>query len=132
LVFRKWRAGRDNYAILGAQGCTPQACPLRDKTDKLRQLVVKHIYGVSTQDTLYQKEVREQLRLLYGLLSDEKLDFAIVLKLPTFEWQGRSLVTRLALAIENGKKILNVWYPVFRSDTNAKDVTEWLEARRAA
>ena len=118
-------------AVPGARGCTPQACSFRDELDKLRQLGVGHLYGLSTQSTIYQREARERLHLPYSLLSDDKLEFATALKLPTFEWQGKTLVKRLALAIEEGK-IVNVWYPVFPPDKNAKEVTEWLEAIRNA
>ncbi|KAJ4292551.1 hypothetical protein N0V90_009214 [Kalmusia sp. IMI 367209] len=117
--------------IPGARGCTPQACSFRDETEKLRQLGAKHLYGLSTQDSTYQKEVRERLHLPYELLSDEKLEFAKALRLPTFDWQGKSLIKRLALAIEDGR-IVKVWYPVFPPDKNAQDVVQWLKAKQKA
>lgn len=42
--------------ILGARGCTPQACSFRDHFRDLQELNTK-VFGVSTQDTKYQKEV---------------------------------------------------------------------------
>lgn len=72
---------------------------------------------------------RERTHLPYHILSDEKLDLVKALKLPTFEFDGMSLIKRLSLAVENGK-ILKVWYPVFPSDRNAGDVLEWLKERR--
>lgn len=59
------------------------------------------------------------------------MEFATALKLPTFEWQGKQLVKRLALVVEQGK-IVNVWYPVFPPDKNASDITQWLKTRRQA
>jgi len=50
------------------------------------------------------------------------------LKLPTLEWQGRKLIKRLALAVEDGK-VVQVWYPVFPPDKNAGEVVEWLKGR---
>lgn len=97
----------------------------------MRRLGVRHLYGLATQDTSYQKEAKERLHLPYDLLSDEKLEFAKALRLSTFEWQGKSLVKRLALAIEDGV-IVKVWYPVFPPDKNATDVTDWLKARQKA
>ncbi|OAL47289.1 alkyl hydroperoxide reductase/ thiol specific antioxidant/ Mal allergen [Pyrenochaeta sp. DS3sAY3a] len=105
------KIGEDWNSISGARGCTPQACSFRDELADLRKLGVKHVFGVSTQDTPYQKEAKERLRLPYELLSDEHLEL------------------RLVLAVENGK-VTKVWYPVFPPDQNAKTVIEWLESRK--
>ncbi|OCK77326.1 hypothetical protein K432DRAFT_358807 [Lepidopterella palustris CBS 459.81] len=116
-------------AIPGARGCTPQACAFRDETERLRKLGVSHLYGLSTQDTGYQLEAKGRLHLLYDILSDERLEFVNALRLPTFEWQNRQLVKRLAIAIDSGT-IVKVWYPVFPPDKNAEDVVKWLENER--
>jgi len=111
--------------IPGARGCTPQACSFRDTSTELLGLGVRHIFGLSTQDTAYQTEVKERLHLPYDLLSDEGLEWVHALKLPTFEWEGRKLVKRLVIALEEGK-IIKTWYPVFPSDRSAHEVIEWL------
>lgn len=111
-------------SIPGARGCTPQACSFRDEFAEL-QLFVSHVFGVSTQDTPYQAEIKERVHLPYELLSDEHLEFAKALKLPTFEWEQKTLIKRLALAIKDGT-IIHVWYPVFPPDSNAKEVVKWL------
>jgi peroxiredoxin len=116
-------------SIPGARGCTPQACSFRDATAALLDRGVKHLFGLSTQDSEYQREAKQRLHLPYELLSDEKLEFVGKLGLPTFEWEGRTLVKRLALAIEDGT-VVKVWYPVFPPDRNAGDVVEWLEGRK--
>lgn len=90
---------------------------------------VAHLFGLSTQDTPYQTEAKERLHLPYELLSDEKLEFAKGLGLPTFTWEGRALVKRCAMAIEDGV-IVKVWYPVFPPGRSAGDVVEWLEGRK--
>jgi len=69
------------------------------------------------------------LHLPDELLSDEKLESATALKLPTFGWQYQTLVKRCALAIKDGT-IINVWYPVFQPDASAKQIVEWLEDRK--
>lgn len=92
------------------------------------ELGVSHIFGVSTQDTPYQQELKERIHLPYNILSDEKLELIKVLKLPTFEFDGKTLIKRLTLAVEDGK-ILHVWYPVFPSDKNAGEVLQWLKTR---
>ena len=42
-------------AIPGARGCTPETCAFRDRHARLRELGVE-VYGLSTQDTAYQRE----------------------------------------------------------------------------
>ncbi|KAF3042000.1 hypothetical protein E8E11_003622 [Didymella keratinophila] len=111
--------------IPGARGCTPQACSFRDEMGELRSRGVNTIFGVSTQGTPYQAEVKTRVHLPYELLSDANLQFTEALKLPTFEWQGKKLIKRLALAVEDGQ-IIKVWYPVFPPDANAKEVVAWL------
>lgn len=115
-------------AIPGARGCTPQACSFRDAADEFLSLGVSHIFGASTQDTPYQQEVRERVHLPYQLLSDEKLAMQQALQLPTFEWQGKKLIKRLSLAVEDGK-IVKVWYPVFPPNESANEVLKWLKTK---
>ncbi len=107
--------------IPGARGCTPQACSFRDQYAELRALGVDHLFGLSTQDTAYQKEAVERLRLPFPLLSDERLALASALQMPTFEAAGMTLFKRLTLIIDNGT-IEHVFYPVFPPDRNVADV----------
>ena len=54
----------DGWDIIpGARGCTPQSCAFRDHLSELRELGVSHLFGVSTQDTGYQKEAADRLHL---------------------------------------------------------------------
>ncbi len=46
------------------------------------------MYGLSTQDTAYQKEAANRLHLPFPLLSDEKLALAKALRLPTMRVAG--------------------------------------------
>jgi peroxiredoxin len=119
----------DWNAIPGARGCTPQACSFRDELAELRKHGVKNVFGLSTQESPYQAEAKDRLHLRYELLSDENLTFAKALRLPIFEWQGKTLVKRLALAVEDAK-IIHVWYPVFPPDSNAKEVVKWLASKK--
>lgn len=112
--------------IPGARGCTPQACSFRDNLPALQKYNVGHIYGISTQDTPYQQEVKERVNLPYELLSDERGDLTEALNLPTFDWKGTKLIKRLTLAVQDGK-IIKVWYPVFPPDQSANEVLKWLE-----
>src|SRR5712691_1001796 len=60
-------------AIPGARGCTPQSCGFRDHFAELRAAGVAALYGLSTQDTAYQREVAERLHLPFAILSDARL-----------------------------------------------------------
>jgi peroxiredoxin len=115
--------------IPGARGCTPQSCAFRDHFDELRRLGVAHLYGLSTQDTAYQKEAAIRLHLPFALLSDEKLAFAKALNLPTFSVAGMTLLKRMALIIDDGR-IIKAFYPVFPPDKNAAEVAAWLQESR--
>ncbi|HWP86822.1 MAG TPA: redoxin family protein, partial [Burkholderiales bacterium] len=74
----------------------------------------------------YQQEAVERLHLPFEILSDEKLEFAQALKLPTFEVDGMQLIKRITLVIRDGA-IVKVFYPVFPTDANAAEVVQWLK-----
>lgn len=114
--------------IPGARGCTPQACSFRDASSDFAEHGVARIFGCSTQDTAYQQELRERTHLPYHILSDEKLDLVSALKLPTFEFNGATLIKRMSMAIQDGK-IVRVWYPVFPPGESAGEVLKWLKSR---
>lgn len=90
---------------------------------------MKQLFGLSSQDSEYQREAKGRLGLGYQLLSDENLEFTKKMSIPTFEWKGRQLTKRVTLAIDDGV-VVKVWYPVFPSDRSAGDVLEWLKAGR--
>ncbi|MBI1926071.1 peroxiredoxin [Candidatus Poribacteria bacterium] len=110
--------------IPGARGCTPQSCAFRDHYQKLQALGAQ-VFGLSTQDTDYQREAVERLHLPFELLSDLELAFARNLRLPTFEVEGMTLIKRLTLIILDGQ-IEKVLYPIFPPDKNAEEVIAWL------
>jgi peroxiredoxin len=112
--------------IPGARGCTPEACSFRDHHSDLLGLGVE-VYGLSTQDTDYQREVVDRLHLPFVLLSDAQLELTRSMNLPTFEVGGQRLLRRLTLVIHEGS-IEHVWYPVFPPDAHAKEVLAWLQA----
>src|ERR687894_2412753 len=110
--------------IPGARGCTPQSCSFRDHHVELRALGAR-VFGLSTQDTDYQREAATWLRLPFGLLSDESLTFTKALELPTFEVEEMTLIKRLTLVIGDGR-IERGFYPMFSPEENATEVLEWL------
>ena len=110
--------------IPGARGCTPQSCAFRDHHAELWSLGAR-VFGLSAQDTEYQREAVERLHLPFELLSDEDLAFGKALGLPVFEVEGITLLKRLTLVVNDGR-IEKVFYPVFPSNENAEEVIEWL------
>jgi peroxiredoxin len=114
-------------AIPGARGCTPQSCSFRDHFAELKRLGVAHLYGLSTQDTGFQREAAERLKLPFPILSDVDLKLARTIKLPTFSIAGMTLLKRMALVIDDGV-VAKVFYPVFPPDKNAEEVIAWLKA----
>ena len=115
--------------IPGARGCTPQTCAFRDLHKVMIAAGAARVFGLSTQDTAYQREAAERLHLPFPLLSDEKLALTKALRLPTMEVAGLTLIKRLAMVIDDGR-ISKVFYPVFPPDRNAGDVLAWLEQNR--
>jgi peroxiredoxin len=116
-------------AIPGARGCTPQSCSFRDHFAELKALGVAHVFGLSTQDSAYQREAAERLHLPFGVLSDAQLQLTRALTLPTFEVDGMTLLKRMVLIIDDGV-ITKVFYPVFPPDESAAVVVAWLRASR--
>lgn len=110
--------------IPGARGCTPQSCAFRDHHAELGSLGAA-VYGVSVQPPADQREAAARLHLPFELLSDARLELTRALGLPTFEYDGRTLIRRLTLIVRDGR-IVRVFYPVFPPDRNAADVIAWL------
>ena len=135
VVFAYPRTGRpgqislvDNWDMIpGARGCTPQSCAFRDHHAELLTAGAARVFGLSTQDTTYQREAVERLHLPFPILSDEKLALTRALRLPTMEVAGQILLKRFALVLDDGR-ITKVFYPVFPPDRNAADVLAWLQA----
>ncbi len=129
--------GRPNFAlpegwdsIPGARGCTPQSCSFRDHAQELAKLNTQ-IFGLSSQTTEYQLEVKNRLHLPFELLSDSSFLLKETLRLPTFligpvDGHKIELYKRLTLIIKNGQ-IVKSFYPVFPPDKNVDDVIEWLK-----
>ena len=115
--------------IPGARGCTLQSCSFRDHYAELRQLGVSHLFGLSTQDTAYQREAAGRMHLPFPVLSDEQFALTRSLHLPTFVAGGMTLLKRMAWVIDDGR-MTKVFYPVFPPNENAAQVLAWLRAAK--
>ena len=114
-------------AIPGARGCTPEACGFRDHLNELRDAGAARVYGLSAQDTAYQREFAERMALRFVLLSDPGLRLGQLMRLPTFVADGQRLYTRLTMVIRDGR-VEHVFYPIFPPDRHADEVLGWLRA----
>lgn len=112
-------------AIPGARGCTPEACSFRDHYQELRAAGADNVFGLSSQDTGYQAEVVERLRLPFEMLSDPTRSLGQALALPMFEASGLTFYQRLTLVVDDGV-IEHVFYPVHPPSEHASQVLAWL------
>jgi peroxiredoxin len=136
VVYAYPRTGRPGEAPLvedwdlipGARGCTPESCGFRDHHAELARAGAD-VVGLSTQETEYQREAVERLRLPFVLVSDAKLRLTQTMRLPTFEIVGQVLLERFTFVIRGGS-VEHVFYPVFPPDRHAQEVLRWLEAHR--
>jgi peroxiredoxin len=76
----------------GAHGCSTQSCAFRDYHHAELQAPGVRVFGLSTQDTGYQRAAAGRLQLPFALLNDEKLECAGAVNLPTFEAEGRIFI----------------------------------------
>ena len=110
--------------IPGARGCTPQSCSFRDHHSELSALGAD-VFGLSAQDTEYQREMVERLHLPFLVLSDANFKFCELMRLPTFEASGMRLLKRVTMIAENNT-VMKVHYPIFPSNSDAPWVIEQL------
>jgi peroxiredoxin len=133
VVFAYPRTGRpgepslvdDWDAIPGARGCTPQTCAFRDLHAEFAARGAR-VFGLSTQDTAYQREMVDRLHVPFPVLSDAGLALTRALHLPTMNVAGQTLIKRLAWIARDGS-IERVFYPVFPPNRNAADVLTALQ-----
>jgi peroxiredoxin len=116
--------------IPGARGCTTEACDFRDHHQDLIDAGAARVFGLSSQDHDYQREVVERLGLPFEMLSDTDLSLAKALSLPTFEAAGMTLFKRLTLVISD-RVIEHAFYPIFPPNQHAQQVLSWLRRTTA-
>lgn len=112
--------------IPGARGCTPQTLSFQAESGVFAAFGV-NIFGLSTQNPDYQKELSDRLGLSFPILSDAKFELVDALRLPTMIVEGMRLIKRLTLIVKDGV-IEHVFYPVFPPNRSAAEVIAWLQA----
>jgi peroxiredoxin len=115
--------------IPGAHGSTPELEGFRDRhTDFVRRDI--RLFGLSRQDTDYQRELVARLALPFSILSDADGAFGAALRLPTFSTGGVIYLKRLTLLIADGR-IEAVLYPVADPGNHAAETLREVENRPA-
>jgi peroxiredoxin len=115
--------------ISGAHGSTPELEGFRDRHADFARADLR-LFGLSRQDTAYQRELVARLGLPFPLLSDEAGAFGAALTLPTFATGGTAYLKRLTLLIANGR-IERVFYPVIDPTCHAAEVLREVGTGRA-
>jgi peroxiredoxin len=115
--------------IPGAHGSTPELEGFRDLHADFAQADLR-LFGLSRQDTAYQRELVTRLGLPFPILSDEAGAFGTALTLPTFATGGTIYSKRLTLLIAGGR-IERVFYPVIDPAGHAAEVLRDVETGRA-
>ncbi len=113
-------APKDWDLIPGARGCTPQSCGFRDLNFEFNSLGYQ-VFGVSSQDSDYQQEFVKRNHIPFDLLSDSDYKLTHSMQLPTFTFNGISLIKRMAWIVRDSK-IEKVFYPVVPAHENAAQV----------
>jgi peroxiredoxin/ribosomal protein S18 acetylase RimI-like enzyme len=106
--------------IAGAHGSTPQAIGFRDQHAAFAALGVQ-VFGLSGQDSDWQREAVSRLSLPFPLLNDDRFEFADALALPTFMAGDRRFHRRLTLILNDGR-VERCLYPVDDPAGHAADV----------
>ena len=86
---------------------------------------MNHLLSLGMQDRDYQREGNIRFHLLFG---DQGREFLKVITLSLFSSEGKKLIKRLALVLENGR-ISKCLYPVFRQTKTLKRVFLGLRAQ---
>ena len=115
--------------VPGARGCTAELCSIRGALADLRKAGAVRVYGLSTQDTAYQREAVRRLDLPYPLLADPTRQVGLALDLPTFTVADLTVYRRLTMVVQDGV-IERVFYPVFPPESHVAEVAGWLSSRR--
>ena len=112
--------------IPGAHGSTPEADGFRDAHDAFLALGAA-VFGLSSQESAWQRELADRLQLPFQLLSDAGFVFADAMRLPRFETGGDRYLKRLTLVIRDGQ-LRRVFYPVHPPSVHAGEVLTWLKS----
>lgn len=111
--------------IPGAHGSTPQAQAFSMRYEEFKRLDVR-VFGLSFQDTAWQREFVARTSLRVPLLSDHKKFFSNALGLPTFKAGADDYLQRITLVSKDGF-ITHVRYPIDVPENDAAETLKLIE-----
>jgi peroxiredoxin len=97
--------------VPGAAGCTLESRTFRDRVREF-EAVDAAVHGVSTQSVDRLVEFAANEDIPFPLLSDQQLDLAAALRLPTFRAAGADRLKRLTLVVDAARTVRGVLYPI--------------------
>lgn len=126
------RTGRPDHVkppewsmLPGAKGCTQESCSFRDLAADYAAIGYR-IFGLSSQDTEYQREAAERLHLPYPLLSDPGFVVATACGLPTFGFDGEMLHARSTLVVRE-RIITHAFFDITDAAAHPQQLLEELQ-----
>jgi DNA-binding HxlR family transcriptional regulator len=117
--------------IPGAQGCTLESVTYRDRIGEFVRRGAQ-VFGVSTQQPRDQAAFAARQKIPFPLLSDQGLQLAAALRLPTFRAAGADWLKRITLLVRGDREIRGVLYPLPDPAGSVEDVLVLLDRERAA
>lgn len=117
--------------IPGAAGCTLESTTFRNRHDEFVQLEAQ-VVGVSAQRPEDQAAFAAKARIPFPLLSDQDLQLAAALRLPTFRAAGGDHLKRLTLVVRSDREIRHVLYPVLDPVASVGEVLTALDQLQRA
>lgn len=116
--------------IPGALGCTLESVTYRDRLAEFAGRGAQ-VYGVSTQRPQDQAEFAARQHIPFTLLSDQELQLAAALPLPTFRAAGADWLKRITLVIRGDREIRGVLHPLPDPAGSVGDALALLDRERA-
>jgi hypothetical protein len=111
--------------IPGARGCTPQTCAFRDQHKEIIAAGAARVFGLSTQDSAYQRGCGTAASAFPAPLGREA---RVVEGAPASNNGGGRHDAHQASGVGDRRRDPHKgFYPVFPPDRNAGDVLTWLE-----
>lgn len=112
--------------IIGAHGSTPELESFRDLQPAFLAAGVR-VYAVSSQDTAFQREMTERLKLPFDVLSDAEGKLRDAWTLPVFRAGKQMFLRRVTLILRDGR-LAHAFDPVHPPVAHARQVLDWLVA----
>ena len=113
--------------IPGTTGCTLESLTYREFVSRGAR-----VYGVSTQRPDLLAAFSKHADLPFALLSDEELELAAALRLPTFRAAGVERLKRLTLIVDQQRTIRATLYPITDPAGSVDDALKLVDSLRVA